>query len=315
MTATSELRDELEAGLPGAVRALARRPSPDRSSFALEELDVTLADGSTLELVFKDVGRDALSEAGRRAKPRFLHGPAREIELYRRVLPRAPAGPPRCVAAAVDPARRRCWLFLERVAGAPLWEVGDLAAWRRTAGWLGRLHRTFRDCADPPLAGGRLLRLDTGFHRRWLDRARRFHRSGAAAAFLDRLAPHYEPVLERIDALPPTLVHGDAYPSNVIVTERRVCLLDWELAGIGPGLWDLAALSSGAWTEDERAALASAYREAEPGGGAGSELDLEACRLALAVQWLGWGDDWSPPREHRHDWLAEAVRSAERLGL
>jgi hypothetical protein len=318
--ATSELRDGLESGLrlrrPGSsVRALARRPSPVRSSFALEELEATLDDGSTLELVFKDVGPDGLSDAGRRAKPGFLHGRAREIEMYRRVLPRAPTGPPRCLATTVDPSRRRYWLFLERVAGAPLWEEGDLAVWQRAAGWLAQLHRAFRGCADPPLAGGRLLRYDTAFHVRWLSRARRLRRSDAeAATFLDRLAPRYRAVLGRIDALPRTLVHGDAYPSNMIVTGERVCLVDWELAGIGPGLWDLAALTAGAWTDDERAALAQAYRSTRPDD-VDFEVGLEACRLALAVQWLGWGDDWSPPREHRHDWLAEATRSAERLGL
>jgi hypothetical protein len=38
-------------------------------------------------------------------------------------------------------------------------------------------------------------------------------------------------------------------------------------------------------------------------------------RLHLAVQWLGWSPDWTPPAEHAHDWYAEAVATAETLAL
>jgi len=42
---------------------------------------------------------------------------------------------------------------------------------------------------------------------------------------------------------------------------------------------------------------------------------LELCRLHLAVQWLGWSLDWSAPPQQAWDWLREALRAAERLGL
>ncbi len=38
-------------------------------------------------------------------------------------------------------------------------------------------------------------------------------------------------------------------------------------------------------------------------------------RLYIAVQWLGWSRDWSPPAEHAHDWLSEALSLAEELEL
>ena len=101
----------------------------------------------------------------------------------------------------------------------------------------------------------------------------------------------------------------------------RICPVDWEMAGTGPALMDLAALVSGKWTADEKEAIASAYHSAM----AGSETwqptfaeflnALDYCQLALAVQWLGWSRDWTPPIEHRHDWLNEAVQLADRLGL
>jgi hypothetical protein len=42
---------------------------------------------------------------------------------------------------------------------------------------------------------------------------------------------------------------------------------------------------------------------------------LDAARLLLALQWLGWSPDWSPPVAHAHDWEAEAVFLAEKSGL
>jgi thiamine kinase-like enzyme len=99
----------------------------------------------------------------------------------------------------------------------------------------------------------------------------------------------------------------------------RICPIDWEIAAIGPGLVDLAALTIGRWTDEERTALALAYlSEAGPRDeGARSEFleTLELFRLHLAVQWLGWEPTWLPPEEHRQDWLAHAMRAAAALGL
>jgi hypothetical protein len=33
---------------------------------------------------------------------------------------------------------------------------------------------------------------------------------------------------------------------------------------------------------------------------------LEASRLLLCVQWLGWAQKWSPPRAHARDWIEVA---------
>ena len=69
-----------------------------------------------------------------------------------------------------------------------------------------------------------------------------------------------------------------------------------------------------------RERLARAYFDAclpaMRGSGWEDFLDaLEHFRLHLAIQWLGWSRDWSPPAEHAHDWLADALRLAEGLGL
>jgi thiamine kinase-like enzyme len=102
----------------------------------------------------------------------------------------------------------------------------------------------------------------------------------------------------------------------------RVCPVDWEMAAVGPGLIDLAALTAGGgWAAEEKTALAMAYHAAlAPREGWPPEPDaflaaLDCCSLHLAVQWLGWSPRWAPPPEQAQDWLEEALGLAEKLGL
>src|SRR5207248_5304019 len=103
------------------------------------------------------------------------------------------------------------------------------------------------------------------------------------------------------------------YATNVRIHEtaerQRICPIDWEQSGLGPGLIDLAALVAGGWSEEAKRALARAYHERRmrraPSPQSADEflVDLDYCRLPLAVQWLGWSADWSPPTDQEHDWL------------
>jgi aminoglycoside phosphotransferase (APT) family kinase protein len=114
------------------------------------------------------------------------------------------------------------------------------------------------------------------------------------------------------------VVHGDLFPSNVLVDGPRVAVVDWELAGIGPALRDLAALVSGRWTAERRRALAIAYREQAASAGPVDDLetlahDLDLASLHLALCRLGSDPGWTPPVEHRHDWFGEAMSLARRI--
>ena len=330
-----ELRTRLEAALSShegtavAVTELARRQCEYRTSFALEELDVTLADGRSLRLMFKDLSRACLGADALLVKPGFLHDPVREVEVYRDLLDGAGLGTPAYYGSSVDPAADRHWLFIENVAGPVLWQVGEFDVWEESARWLARLHATLAPAAAAPPAS--LLRYGPDLYRTWIERARSFAErpstpwSDDTRATVMDLSTRYEPVVERLAALHPTIVHGEFYPSNVLVQHPegavRIAPIDWEIAGVGPGLLDLAALTIGKWTPSQRDALAQAYREAAEAGTAADtipadfDVALDCCRLHLAVQALGSAPEWQPPAEHRHDWLAESVRIAEELRL
>jgi Ser/Thr protein kinase RdoA (MazF antagonist) len=259
----------------------------------------------------------------------FLYDPFREIETYRSILPEVP-GPPAFFGAVADARSSRWWLFLERVHGVPLTEVGDGASWREAARWLARMHRRFEGLGDRLMLAAPLIWHDAAYYRRWLERSSavldrvRPDLSARARARFDRLAAGYEGLIDRLTDLPMTFLHGEFFPANVLIEGAgpapRIRPIDWEMAAVGPGAIDLAALVGGEWSEDERASMTAAYREELEGMGSAPNEEtsvetLDLCRLHLAVQRLGWSPDWSPPPEHAHDWLGEALDLVERLGL
>ena len=95
-----------------------------------------------------------------------------------------------------------------------------------------------------------------------------------------------------------------------------MCSVDWELAGVGPGVLDLAALILGL-PEPDADTLVDTYRRTlkRPPDAREFSRDLDYAKLHLAMQWLGWSPDWTPPPEHRRDWRAELAGLAERAGL
>jgi Ser/Thr protein kinase RdoA (MazF antagonist) len=298
-------------------KVISRRPSEYRTSFPIEELEVELPGEGRSKIVCKQLDRDELDATARLAKPLFLHDPRREPAVYERLLPRGPAGPPRFFGATLEPGHSA--LFIEWIDGRNLFQVGERELWEEAALWLGFFHAAFAGAPREVLGDCPLIGRDADFHRLWLDRARRFDsasRVGTGAA-LDWLAARHDQVAEALSAMEETLLHGEFYPSNVLIaagtTSPRVAAVDWELAGPGPGALDLAALVCG-WPEADREAMRRAYSRGRGRDLSRRELDLG--RLQVAIQWLGWAPtEWEPPPDQRRDWAAEAVEIAEELEL
>jgi Ser/Thr protein kinase RdoA (MazF antagonist) len=194
--------------------------------------------------------------------------------------------------------------------------------WAAAAGAIARLHSALASAlllAPEGVAAG-LLRQDGDHLRVWMERALA-HEAGRGGARLDELrvvAGVHDAVVDELSALPVGVLHGDLYASNVLVVRDpwRVCPVDWETVSLGPTVLDVAALTSGAWSEQDRLAMTTAYRAATPGARLGREhfdRAVDLARMQVCVQWLGWSAGWTAPPEHTHDWLAEAGRLARRL--
>jgi hypothetical protein len=325
-----ELIPALEAAIgergEGRIATMQRRPSLYSSSYPIEELDVELTGGKRLALVFKDCSRAAMLPESRAAKPEFLYDPLREIEVYRTVLERSGLETPHFHAAVIDPAKDRYWLFIERIGGVELYQVGEIDVWERSARWAASLHRCFPDQTVPSETKSHLIQIDGDYLGRWVSRAVRFCDSVAMSKSsrqgLRSFAGRYEVVLKELAALPRSFIHGEYYASNILIVSGadhvRIAPIDWEMSAIGPSLLDLAALVSGKWSEPQRKVIASAYRDAMAGSDFavkdfGRALDL--CRLQVAIGWLGWSESWKPPAAHAQDWLQEALGLAGSLDI
>lgn len=259
-------------------------------------------------LLRKDLRPDALIGDARVTKLPLLHDPRREPAMYRDVLGAAGIGP-RCLAAGDD------WIVLERLDADVLWQVGEASTWDAVAAFAAGMHRAL---ATVPSSRVPLVHYDGALAAIWRERA-------AAAGVPSSVLAAHERAAVRLDAHPPMLIHGELYPSNVLVRAARtehadraaggvqVWPIDWEVAGRGPAVLDVAALTSGWPDGPRRSAMEHAYfaaagltdREA-----AAWQADLRAARLLVCVQWLGWAASWTAPAAHRHDWLAEACRLA-----
>jgi hypothetical protein len=322
-----ELVEALGGRLGGReITGVRRRPYRYATSAPLEEVVVVTGEEEVGPLILKDLSRDRLLGNARAAKPEFLHEPRREVETYRRILGPAGVGP-RCLAAVAEASPPRHWLLLEKIPGVELWQVGERAVWEDVARWLGGMHGRFAaGIGELRAANSHLLEHTAATFRSWCERASAAiveshdQRGRPLAAALER----YGAVAEALAELPRTFVHGELYPSNVLVVRGErppgVYPVDWEMAAVGPGALDLAALVGG-WSPRDRESFALAYLEGlQASGGPTQELEefvvgLSRCRLHLALQWLGWSSDWLPPKEHAHDWLGEALALSRELGL
>lgn len=325
---TDDLRAAIARHAGRPVARLRRKPFPYASSVPLELLDVVWKDGRRSRLVWKDV--DAPRSAGHAVRPAFVASPRREVEVYRRILGRIPVGGVPSVIAALTPfADGRYGLLYEYVEGVPLWQVAGGPAWREAARWLARLHATATPAARRAARTSDLLRCDAGYFQAWLRRARRLAADSAwpverRADWL-RLVRAYPELVRRLAAEPAVFLHGECYASNVLVrtgtSRNRICVIDWDMAGLGPAALDLAALTAGSWPERERMDMLRAYRTAwlrHTGNAPALAALRQSVRLAsvhLAVQMIGWAEGWKPPREHAQDWLDVALRHATELGM
>jgi Ser/Thr protein kinase RdoA (MazF antagonist) len=310
----------VEAALAGAI--VTRRPYPYATSSLLEDLEVQQASGATVHLVAKHLGRAEMTAAARRAKPATLHCAGRELAVYRHILADAGLATPALIGGWADDDRGV--LVVERVDGIPLAQIGGFSMWEATARWLARMHTKFADQLPviPAVPDPRpsLVRYDLELlgaaGREGLRRAD--EEQLGSAEVRGALRSCHERALKVLVSADPTLVHGDFYPSNILIAGARTAVVDWELAGTGPGVLDLAALVAGRWTSAQRQHLTLAYHEEAALLGPAVPLsqlrrDLELASVHVALCWVGSAPGWDAPEGHRRDWFADAVASLGRL--
>ncbi|WP_448952985.1 phosphotransferase [Labrys neptuniae] len=175
-------------------------------------------------------------------------------------------------------------MILRHIEGRTLTaaDFADPERLSRVLGLLKRVHRDLpthyrgaaRDRSLATILTGYAARLEA-MPNRWRQAARRHH------ALLERLQ-------DPLRAAQPGFAHNDVHGDNLIDDGERLWLLDWEYAGQGQPLADLASLvNNGLLGEDAAQASLEAWLGRSP---VVAERELfAAMRLAAALRDLFWG--------------------------
>jgi aminoglycoside phosphotransferase (APT) family kinase protein len=296
------------------VRSISREPSPFAHRSHAEVVTVVLADGTVRRRFVKWLAPQTHPDKRRRDREPLVFRRLLDPERRERGLPA-----PRCYGSYRDAVSHEHVLVLEHVDGWPL-KYHGLEHWATAARELARLHAAFARSGAALRRRDFLLRLDGDYFRAWAARASAAvgARAPALRRRVLRVLHDHDAVAERLGAQPPTLVHNDLAPKNVVVERSsdpaRICFVDWEMAGVGCGLLDLAHLLHGLAGPD-RDAVGCAYwselARADPAAVATDDRErvLAACDLQNAIFRLAHIAAWDLDRAT----IADRVDELERL--
>ena len=134
---------------------------------------------------------------------------------------------------------------------------------------------------------------------------------------IQKAVEHLTNSIDHLLELPQSVIHGQYYGHNVIIRKAapdcRVTAIDWESATLGPSFFDIACLSAGKWTAEQKERMRRAYFDEYR---LASETKLtwndfiEALfdlNIYQSLVWLGWWPDRNFSR-HFGRWIRELER-------
>jgi len=292
-----------------SVESVTRQSSPFATLFPADVLSVCCSDGRQIRLFLKHLGSEQADHPDKQCRDR-------EVRVYEELLRDDALPVARYFGSRLNEATRRHELYLEYVDDWTLRHHG-LQHWYTAARRLADFHahfaarsNTLRDC-------GFLLNLDESYFADWAGRAHAAvaQQSAELGSRMEKLCFEYGPACALLAHQPATLVHNDLACKNVIAdrscTPARICIIDWELAGIGCGLLDLVHLKYGLDAASEQQMLGE-YRsqlrliDLLPGDDHEFARLLAACELHKTHYRLAHSPAWKLPMEKLACWVGEA---------
>jgi Ser/Thr protein kinase RdoA (MazF antagonist) len=210
---------------------------------------------------------------------RTLAAARRELRFYRDLAPLAPVRTPRLLGSLDTPDGVALLLAAAgRTRDAPAW-TQDM--WADLGRGLGALHSV-----PLPDAGEDWSRPDELLEALAEPSLKEITAFWAAALpQLPAVISHRAELQDQIAALPPVLIHGDCHTDNILRAADSLVFCDWQAAGVGRPVCDLAfpsvrATPSGTSVPD---AFIDAYLEVRPCDRRDLEGALVAEELAILV--------------------------------
>ena len=245
--------------VPSRIVRLDRERLASSTSYETSLLKATLEDGREFKVFLKDYAHSM------RPKDDPEQRCEREMRFYRDLAPAGELGTPKYFGSVWEPQRGRRWLLMEYVQGTPV-RYCAFESWYLATAWLGRLHGHFARQLDRLRTCGFLAHHDERFFTSKAENSLAAVRRNwpALADQLSESLRDYHRVVRTMVDQPRTLVHGGFRPINVLINIQgdpdRTCTIDWEEAGVGSPLSDLAYFVDG-FKAERLAQLLDAYRD------------------------------------------------------
>jgi hypothetical protein len=297
-------------GAGSSICILDRTPAIWASTYPSEIVTCAVGGSTELKLYCKYMAGLDYESFGHRG------GVPYEIEVYRRVLAGLSLSLPRFYGAYQDPATGDAWLILEfldrslRVTKGPQPESIVQAA-----RWLGRFHAANEGRVSGPDVS--FLNLyDAEYYLGWSRRTLRFASElRPEFPWLETLCGRFDECVDILLSAPRTIVHGEFYPHNILLSDGQIYPIDWESAAIAAGEIDIATLTE-AWKPEHLRRCELAYQESRWGGAApaGFSRGLAAARLYVCFRWLGEQPEWTLHAGNR-EYFEQMRIAGEELGL
>jgi aminoglycoside phosphotransferase (APT) family kinase protein len=240
-------------------------------------------------------------------------GVALEATVYRELLPSLALSTPWLYGVYEDASSGQVWIILEyleesvRVKKSPDPTAMDLAA-----RWIGQFHLTSEarlQETEMPFLKPYDAEYYLGWARRTSQYAGHWHQR---FPWLQSLCESFEEVVTTLLYAPPTVIHGEYYPKNILFRDGNIYPVDWESTAIAAGVIDLASLTE-AWSEDVAHQCEIEYQQARWPDGPPNDFDRMLCaaQLYLNFRWLG-----NLPKGTTSGWRFRQLHSVGReLGL
>lgn len=309
---TATLQGRLAEALGcSVVRVIERRPNVYSTSSASEIAELELGDGTVLQGFLKYESGRANGSHGHRG------GVPYEAGVNRDLLGPLGVSVPEFYGFYDDEQGRSSFLVTEYMAGSiAVNKSSSSTAMARAAEWIGHFHaRGEALLARRPVPG--LKRYDRAYYLGWSRRAEQAAaEAGVAAQWLESAFAGFSRSLGALVCAPPSPIHGEYYPHNVLDHEGRIRPIDWETAAIAAGEVDLAALTE-KWPAETVELCRRAYEQARWPRGAPADWRrrLRLARLYLHFRWIA-SDPWRQKPDRQCAWRLDATRSlSARLGF
>jgi thiamine kinase-like enzyme len=308
-TGLNSVFDQFSFG-KGGGQILNRQQNIYSSSFPSEIIRYRLESGQVLPLFIKYDCESSHTGHG------YWHGVSYEATIYQRVLQSLPISIPQYYGTFANPASNQTSLVLKymeksvRITKSCLYADNIIKAAR----WLGQFHALNEEKASSTTIADISI-YDLDFYIGWARRTSLYAGSlHETYPWLASLCDRFKDIVLPLMGTAQTIIHGEFYPKNILVSDDNIYPVDWCSAAIGPGEIDLASLLQN-WRDEELIeSCKDEYQQARWQGEAPENFDqtLSLARLYWYFRWLGDNPEWTVKMHHAFE---ELRIEAERVGL